>query len=303
MGLLAALLGTISISGQVNGNIYSGENSRIEALGACSITPEATSCWDMNARPNAQLTDRVEALVSSAPYPGTFKFGRKNRYLVVDMKSPHGLSTTGPTKMEFFSGEASETLRLFRVVAERDQRQAPLRMTLTGIPGPPAITMPLRAGAKSSYAGSDAEFGPITPFVPDNIPGPFFMGLIDPWLNYYPRLIWRMPIGFWNSTTAPLTLKLTPFDRSGKPILYVDLDGRPATERQFRQENPKGYFEWKPNAVPRFRPASFRATIEAGATAGMGYTNIDPKHIPTVTVQLLYSKPVVIEAFPLDPTS
>jgi hypothetical protein len=209
-----------------------------------------------------------------------------------------------PTRMDFVSEDNAQSLRLFHIAADSGQRIGTLYFSLTGIPGPPAVQVPFRPGSKTMYAGAEFELGSVTDIRPNyNRFGPPITDVYDVWLNYFPGGLWRMPVGWWNQTPRPITFKLSALDAKGKPIEYVDGNGDPSTKQQFDRENPKGYFEWQPGKFPNARPAVVSCQFSANATVAMAYTNIAPKNIRSLRVQLLYERPVQLPGFPLDPES
>lgn len=67
----------------VSHNYYSDDIGSVELQGACSVTPDTVSCWDVKGKPDADLAEKVKAYYIVNPNTELrYRFGFKNRVVV-----------------------------------------------------------------------------------------------------------------------------------------------------------------------------------------------------------------------------
>jgi hypothetical protein len=290
---------------------YEGADGKVvEGLGACSITTDDVSCWNMDGVVDKALAERVKAFLLSSSNDIQFAFGRKNRWLVVRQSPSSGGNFELPRRgyvqsfqLSYRGNESSENI--VRVIAEPGETQTALIASMYLQNNDKPAEIPFKAGSVSTVKNMRIEIGtwkeaakrPQTPF-----DGSRVMQMQDS------RLLsgrnWAVPIGQTTvDQSARVGVTFTPLDSLGRVIAYVDKNGKPASGvRVLESTDPTQPDPYGRVSSKKYVPAVFGAQGQQLTDAAMYGTNIDPRQIASLRVGF-GSLPfrVQINGFPLDP--
>jgi hypothetical protein len=80
----------------------SGDGQIAEGLGVCDISAEKMDCWDMNGKRSSDLNGLLRTRLA-ARYTNDlrFRYGKKNRFLVLSLVNPHGIGVNSRFKEQW----------------------------------------------------------------------------------------------------------------------------------------------------------------------------------------------------------
>jgi hypothetical protein len=283
--------------------IYEGEGAKIEGVGACSITPEKITCWDMNGAPAPEFAERIRSYYLGQPQEVSFKFGKKNRYLLVRTSGTASLYIEGVVQADRtssnqlnYASNGEPVLHWLGAAVESDRDKAAVRVVLNNLPGPAPVDLPFRPGTKANYDGVTLEVASWAKAKKEQQP------TYNPYGGLPPNSeLWQIVFG---SSTQNHPFSYMPIGKDGKPIQYVDLKGMPVSGVKYLEENPnsnRGYAPGQLQTNSKYRVAYFQPSGAAADGAFTMLSNIDPSQIASIKLSSVRSKTIQIEGFPLDP--
>ncbi len=270
-----------------------------EPLGVCSLDEAGAVCWDLRGAPLPTLTAQIDRLARTTPQSLGFVYGRKTRYLVVRQGEYRSLmlrGSSGNVQSLVLSGEGAPNLHAFRVAALPEATTETIVATVGAIQGE-AVEVPFREGAKAVVEGVRIELGAVKVVNPEMN----FSRRSGTWPFFGPGR-WRFPLE--RTETTPMgSLAFVAIGYDGKPISYVDPNGKPIPPDKGKALAAEAFGpkrDWT-------RPASveyaqiFAATMSAPSPVLWCSTNIDPKAIARLRVQRIAEHTEILGPFPLDP--
>ncbi|HTQ09681.1 MAG TPA: hypothetical protein VMI31_06380, partial [Fimbriimonadaceae bacterium] len=314
--MMAAALATLGFAFQRSpapdeavSRFYDGQAYRIEGIGVCDIEPDAISCWTMDGNSDGDLAARLSRYFQvHSERDLRFKVGMKSRWLVVS-ESPGTPNVmldgegTG-SGVEFVDDRILPRIELVQSVTKPDATRGSVGVTFLQIPGPPAVELPLRPGARVAYGGSEIQVGP--------------WRQVDH-LNEAQSQFYHLPVVAkrWHLTfecSAPssrstLDLSYELLDKSGMPIRYVDLQGKPLSELELVTDadaKPAApYFLPEVELLPTSRTQRAVFSMFWPLLSGLSeaFTNVDPASIGSIRISSTAFRRIRIDGFPLDPSN
>jgi hypothetical protein len=309
---LASSVGLLSVAAQIQtppdvtvSRVYEADGVKVEGVGVCDITSQKVSCWNMDGAEDAGLSQRVSNFfLSSYGNEVSFRFGRKNRWLVLRKAMPAGNSGNFQFNGNYASGiqvydQGTPVLELVRISLESPEKEAAISMSLYGLAGPPAVSLPFKTGEKATYDGVEIQIGASQSVKPAPPGQPFSMGART-------GKQWSVVIGLerpaGSQANAPFSFEL--LGKDSKPIRYVDKNGEPVSDLKVLEESQgnlpgRSYPGSSINA--KYSAASFTTGSPSTVAAMTAYTNVDPSRIGALRLSSSRQKNVLITGFPMDP--
>jgi len=151
---------------------FDSGSSTVEVIGVCKVTEEGASCWKPDGRPDKELSSAMESQLHSNMGPTTFRFKRKNRFVVV--RETRKVSSDGPSAYIQYQGDpflsgstiylkndgvysnAPVDIKAHSLAVDSDSTEGRVRFLVsTPIAHPPIIN--LRVGESITFNGITAK--------------------------------------------------------------------------------------------------------------------------------------------------
>lgn len=275
-------------------------SQRFETEGVCSIDEKGASCWNLQGSVLPELSSDIDRRVRALPYGLSFVPGRKNRFIVVRTGEFASFGASNRMQVQTYAlpSDPGSTRMLLRVTEPPEATVSSATFNLGLYQGAP-VEMPLREGAKATIGGVGIEIGPIgrNPNFRND-----FGGFGSRWV--FAGGPWRVAIDRTGQGSGD-GVTFEAIGRDGKPIHFVDLEGKPISDAKFEASKPDPTKPFDFSRVSRYSNAYL------GNLAGLGYesplaalwtyTNIDPKSIAKLRVRRIVNGVETIGPFPLDP--
>lgn len=304
--LLPALLSgqpaiqTPALSTTVEG-AYSKDGFEIKGLGVCAISEGDVVAWDMKGAPDAKLADRIKTVLQLSRSDLSFRFGVKNRWLVVGGSDSGyvGYQTAGrvsvsPETMGRRGGDGR--FDLLRVEVPPSEKEIALTLSLSGIPGPEPAVVKFKEGEEVKYAGYQLKFGPTQG---KELP----KSKAEAFSSDRKGKVWSIVVGIGSSPDSYLGgLYMQALDEQMQPILYVDSGGSPVSPIKVLSDSGPSIgtsYNGSPNSS--YRSASVQLSGPTLPGAASLYTTINPSKIRYLRLYQTRQEIVTITGFPADP--
>jgi len=302
------------------GGRYEAGNLSVQALGACSYTVDSISCWDLEGKPNPSLSQRLEShYLGSNGNDLQLKFRRKNRFVIVQLTGMNGNSVSLQNDQGNYSGsgqiydyQGQTSLQWLILATEPSKATATIQATVYNSSQAKYLDVAFQKGEKAVFQGSNIEIGSAKPLpkVKAHNDGPNNQ-VFDGQRGYGYMGDGRGQGSWWTVSVGADTVAggqmlgiSQPMDKSGKPILYVDKDGKIVTPVMYLESLPKdpnGQVPYNVNPSSKYFPARFQPSNSNVPSTQTVMTNIDPSQI--AKVRFSYNPPVIVRFsdIPLDP--
>jgi hypothetical protein len=287
---------------------YHGNGVNVEGLGVCSITPDTVDCWNMDGVHDPGLTDRIRGFYTGG-YNNevSLKFGKKNRFLVVQTHPNQGLQLMsragGYLNMAGNQGSMDGNFEWVRVEPEPTETSASIIAILSNLPGDPPVDVPFVKGQKQMVGNVELEIGAYQPWTGNSYPNFVYNGAYDG-PQQQTQKQWAIAVG--SSDAMQFSASFTALDRRGRTINFVDKNGKIITGLQYleeQQKHPRPGFG--PGIYPGPYPMNGTANVQfMGGNIGGAFslvTNIEPSQIGSLRVTTNRQLRVLIKGFPMDP--
>lgn len=287
---------------------YQAGDFQVDAVGACRYDERSIDCWDMKGVRQDDLTAQVRRVFdSSNGLDLALKIGKKNRLLVLSSSggsASYSVELAGGEYGQTYSasGQGPRHLQMIRSATDFDTKTAGVIFNHFNAVISALYLLTFRRGEKGSFQGIDFEVG-ATQALETPKPRKGFgveygqsYGLPQ-WGNHWSVVLGANPI----SDASRLTIN--PVGADGKPILYVDAKGNPASAIDFLNSVPKrnaGGYVPTPSSQ-KFAPAMFVVGSPSVTGAYVYQTNVNPSKIKALQITTSQQRRVLFEGFPLDP--
>jgi|GEM_PF-3368735 len=285
----------------------------VEGLGVCAIGESEVSCWDMDGRRSPSLTEQIRAgLLGRGNNDMSFRFGKKNRYLVVrrSASQPSASYQVNGQYSNNFSFDYSSNgpvVELLRLSADSADTEATVTAMIHGLEPGRTIDLPLRVGERVQFEGSEFEVGPSEEIKVG--PAPAQPNVPPRWGKQ-----WRIYLGQGEANRYG-NFNLVPVGADNKPIIYVDKKGDPVSAVEFLRAMPKpdaarnsavNFGRWYPGMPvdPNAKYQEVRLLMNSEQTVRGATTvvsNVNPRYIRALRFSATPTRRVAITGFPLDP--
>lgn len=319
--VLAGLAGATQVSEKPDITVrkaYSGgANVIIEGLGVCSITPEKVSCWNMDGANDEILAERVRAyLLGNNGQEPTFRYGKKNRYVIVRAANTYG-SFTVPGRsymntMQIQYDQGGGSVQMGRIDVGPSEKEISVITSFTET-GPASVDLPFAKDKSVTYGPGKVTLGDWQPIKEEKKkPGAgnlgFGRGYPGNGGQGLPGPLWKVILT--NDGLKGLSVSFAVLDKAGKPLLHVDKSGKPVSDVEYLKHvaaNPQ-------NGYPYIYPGQddpnspYRTVVFQGAGQQVGesmiyQTNVDPTYIGSLRITSTRQVKVQVDGFPLDPSN
>lgn len=321
---LSTTVAVVGFQGQniVNavGGRYEAGNLSVQTLGACSYTVDAISCWDLEGKPSPSLSERLEShYLGSNGNDLQFKFRRKNRLVVVRTTGMNGNSVSLQTDQggyggsgQIYDSQGQTSLQWLNLAVDSSATTANIQATVYNASLVKNLDLNFRKGEKAVFQGSNIEIGSATPLPKVKRRGDRPRYEVFDGQRGYGYIAegrdqgswWTIAIGADPVAGGQMLGISQPMDKTGKPILYVDKDGKIVSPVKYLESVPKdpnGQVIYGATQSSKYFQARFQSANSNVPSTQTILTNIDPSEI--AKVRLSYNPPTVVRFtdIPLDP--
>ncbi|HWA84160.1 MAG TPA: hypothetical protein VG820_12025 [Fimbriimonadaceae bacterium] len=282
---------------------YQGDGLKFQGIGVCEVRPDKVSCWNMDGAADPDLTKQVDDYYrTNANAEISFRFGRKNRLLVVAKQPSREINVNYQSVGGNYAAMAGYSQNglpfdLVNMAADASQSEVGIVVNLYGLPGPTPVVVPFKKGETATYGGVQIEVGAYTPVKPEEGTNPY--GLPTSGKNC------RVVLGTESQGTrvSAYGYSYSALDGQGKPIRYVDKNGEPVSDMKVLEDASPATNPRFPGASPssKYPSAHFQAGSPSTAGATSFYTNVNPARIGSLKIYASSQKRILINGFPLDP--
>jgi|GEM_PF-5260583 len=292
------------------GKYKSADGATLEVVGVCRATDDNVTCWKLDGSDSKDLVGFIKAdLAKQAPanpYAGafTFRFGRKNRIVIVKSTQPTGMvgasfAIVGVGARPNLGGFGMQTTEStvqgqtshyeLRACAEDLKATTTTLHALEYQSAAPSKAIDCRMGANVAVNGETYTINTIVP-QDKNTSGPF---------NGLPSWIIRFKCN--RNGPSPSSVQLDFLDASGHALQYVDPAGKPVSDEEYQRmiQKNSGNSENEPVNVSTYRRA--RVQINGQPDGLYVATSFDPSLISKIAIRVTYSRSIDIAGIPLDP--
>jgi hypothetical protein len=297
LGLLACSAAIFAFHAERTHRLALAKDAWLDGLGTCSIEPASLECWDMDAKRDPSLTESVRKGLLTPRIPPLLpvRQGSKVRFFVVSQMNRSYEVTFGAdsrTRPLPLNETDSECMYLVPFTVIPGVSQMDLAVKIGGWPKAAKGQTQFREGGKVKVGDVSVTVGRVTHL--GRNPGSFYF-------ITYPRSTWSVVIG-WNSNRRDAidSLRFQAIGRDGKPVVGVDVQGKPVSDSVFKAWND-AYLADPTNTPPTYQRAFISGSMARLPDAAIYYTNIDPASVSGLRVTLLTTQNEMIRGFPLDP--
>lgn len=289
---------------------YDSNGVQVEVLCVCEVTPTQVTAWDGDGNPAPQYVRQVQSLVMGSN-DVSFRFGQKNRYVLVRTSSTSGsfANSSGNYVQTINSGYVMgrPSTSLVRLTGEPTDSTSELIATVQLPPSAP-IDIPFSVGQHWAGDGLEAEVDSVlrvkglatsAPTYYDNN----FYGRPNAAKTPKSKYGWRIVMTFKMGADVQPYFGLTPLDEKKEPIRYVDADGNPvssgkylSSQKPVTEPNPYGS-----QVSDKYMPARFERNGPSDQIAFSFVSNVDPQKIKFLRATFTRQLRVQITGIPLDP--
>lgn len=271
--------------GQLSNSYSADDFGSFQVAGACSVTAERISCWDMSGKPDASMSEAIDQAFSRHKVDLSLKFKKKNRLIVLRHQLKRDATTHFRGELYAPGGEKLKQAIVFGHNAD------PLFATYWYYPSETETTLevtasldvliraeaavPLKEGSEAKVAGykvkidgvkaSDSNIRATAPYS-------------RTWVVDYSV---EVPAG-----RPEARFNAIPVDAIGDPITAIDSIGFPLSREMASQGSQL--------------PASFSHVLDK-VTKRSWISKVNPEHVAGVRVNGVTTKKVTFKAVPLDP--
>ena len=312
----AGALQEIKPNETVDGVYVRSDGARVEIVGVCSISPDKVGCWDGAGARSPALEQQVRAYcLEISPVGVPFRFGRKNRFVIVREDPNNCIRYIKPAPDRFFTSFPLDTQDASHVIAEGiatlpNEKSSSL---LIGIATPPLVVeLPFRRGAKAVLSSCLIGIGG---WSRRKAPLRQYATVDDLTRRPLPGCYWSIPLSREHPKVGAGRIWFTAFDTDHKAILYVDLTGEPVAKLDYQSAamapDSRGGYADRGEGVPVRDSRGSLVTRYLGAVSTVlegakphdmrMLTNIDPRRIAFLQVAKEDVRYVLFKDIPLDP--
>ncbi|MBX3119577.1 MAG: hypothetical protein KF784_10970 [Fimbriimonadaceae bacterium] len=297
----------------VEGTYKNAEGAQAEIVGVCQMNEADIACWTYDGEPDKDLRERMLAALkapqwASANVPTmSFKFGRKNRIIIMKITSPPvqqgkplaninvgGVGSgelrggvtlgIGPLTGYKSAGTGSYSRIEYRVVSETNDKSTTSIRLLQNDPIQETKELVCQAGETVNLAGQIYKISAIYPGVRDQYLQSF---------NTRRGAAWTVAIDRSSIDGPPVIASLSLKDTEGNALLYSDEEGKPySTEMYVRSFEQNG----------RVRGAGLAmSTVHNTPRHVSVILYVDPTKVGKLVLAGTRTKIVEIVGIPLDP--
>ena len=272
----------------------------LEAIGACSMTPDTISCWNMDRTPDPELAEKVKAFyIVQSNQTVNYVFGRKNRLLVFRKPSnSNGSGIVGPatTAEGHFLNSAGQIggnggrrepyLEWYAIDADPSATTAALTFT---------VNESSQSGNLSLKLGAEIQIGRTK----------FSLKSIEPtedqvnfgWQSPH-RKAWKVGIILSPGPDGNIpTISGYPLDRDGKQIWHFDEKGNPLP---VPKQQYNGYYNGYPGGSNGFDTYLQNLGIPGDPNQSL-ILHVKPNNVAALQLTANKNQTVTITDIPLDP--
>ena len=303
ISLIVSAVGILVVQSQVPDSThfvvnktFENDGRTITGLGACNVTADSVSCWDMDGVPNAILTDRVKAqLLARNGNETGFVFQKKNRVLLIRSDKFDNISySIGDLHSYSNSFDGDQHTQMIRIAAEPDINTVGITARIYNFLTPEPKTIRFGEGAITGFEGQTITLGK---------PSKYSAPVETPGMSPLAGPQWAVPVSI-KSTGTPLNgIQMSVFDKDSSQIYYVDKSGNPVSSLVVASESPTPdqFGNRLPRTSGKYRPVTFNSNGRTVGDVTVYVTNVNPDKIASLKLSMTIPAEVVINGFPLDP--
>jgi hypothetical protein len=212
---------------------FDSDWAKLKSLGVCRISAEDIGCWDMDGRYDTGLRDRAQVLVQSYSSEFQFSYGKKNRYLAVEVASSSisfkGRDGNYAQEITIHRSYREPRLSLIRVAFPPDQTTGSLLAEAHSVNEGSPMRVQFKEGQKSQFDGWSIEVGGSKP-APDAPGGPdgSYGGPGKRWFIFVSS--------YFEPGAVPYRIAVNMLDMQSRSIRYVDQKGNPVSDAAYAKE-------------------------------------------------------------------
>jgi|GEM_PF-3105873 len=248
-----------------SGTYKSSGGTSVEVEGICKISEDEIQCWKPDGSAHEDLAGKIKAAIErQQPYGGSMgmniQYGKKNRLVVFKVSQPTNsrsgyvnIQNVGSGRFGGGFGVSLDEPRMFNnsqpfyihyetrsVAEEKSANSTTARLTeFVEIPDQP--TLENKVGAKVTFGGERQTLASIK----KGSDQPVYLGNPDE----AKRPVWTLILQSNTVSKRPVNFTLSPTNLAGQPIMYVDDQGNPMSDEEYRKAISD--YEQKMRDMPR----------------------------------------------------
>lgn len=281
--------------------LLSNDRVQIDVLGVAEITTTSVAAWNMDGKPDSGLADQVKAVALGGYNDVSFKFGKKNRILVVRSKGNNYPSfMQGPNRYVNgwqSSSDGNGNVQYLRITAEPTESTVDIFASLEApTPAPIEVKFVMNQPVKGAWGEFEVNSYKETKPQPNTYP--YFNGFHSGVATAPGKPVrwWNIVISTRNLQEGLLVGNVEAYDGRGDLIRYVDQKNRIVTSAEWVASLTNSSSE-----SSKFLRSNITRNGYGDPIASTITTNIDPKQIKSLKIYASKQIRVKFAGIPLDP--
>lgn len=276
--------------------------ARLRILGVCELSTDSVRCWNSQGVDSEELADRMKARLLSQSSEIQLKFRMKNRVLVVQRQSdnnePITFSQWRTPEGEYVNSMGSDssfrgsTVEFLRYVTDPKETTASLIGEYRTKLGSGSLS--LDPAVSTKVGTSSATFMAATKVESNG-------GQMSPW--GYPARTGSFRLDYRLTEGRERSFSVEVFDKNKQRVMWVDQKGSPVADAVVQKEAIRqkiqltAYYDFRLANFPYQRVQSLSS--QSGDEQIGVFTNVDPKYIGSLLLNVFGSERVKFSGIPL----